>query len=116
MLQQNQSPVNVKTPRAYAYAWKITRNYESAGDSRKPWGPGGLPAEIKSPNDIDWTGAEKFRLLDDDGNIYCAGLHVEGDIDSCACGFGPLDDWGRPNFGCTEIQYLDEKTGEYRTL
>ncbi len=37
-----------------------------------------------------------FRLLDDDGDLYYEGVLV-GDE------FGPLDDFGEPNAGCTRI-------------
>lgn len=54
-------------------------------------------------------GKHKFRLLDDDGEIYYYGV---SDDDSCFC---PLD-WSQPLWGTTEIQYRDEKTKVYETL
>jgi hypothetical protein len=54
-------------------------------------------------------GKHKFRLLDDDGEIYYYGV---SDDNSCFC---PLD-WAEPLWGCTEIQYRNEKTKEYETL
>jgi hypothetical protein len=45
----------------------------------------------------------RFRLLDDDGEIYYEGLS-----DDCEtqCAFAPLDDFGRGYSGCTEIHYF----------
>jgi len=40
-----------------------------------------------------------FRMLDDDGEVYYEGKSTVADS------FAPLDDFGMPNAGCTEIQY-----------
>jgi hypothetical protein len=45
-----------------------------------------------------------FRMLDSDGEVYYAGRFL-GDKDS-EDAFGPLDDFGRPDAGAVEIQYL----------
>jgi len=50
----------------------------------------------------------RFRLLDDDGEIYFEGI-------ASAEGFGPLDDFGRA-YGCTEIQYHNQRTLQWETL
>lgn len=53
---------------------------------------------------------ESFHLHDDDGEIYYAGwARPEAD-------FAPLDDFGMPNAGCTEIRYLNHETDRYDTL
>ena len=59
----------------------------------------------KKPKRLDF----KFRLLDDDGEIYAYGY---SDNDSS---FAPLDRY-QPDYGCTEIQYKNPKTGVYETL
>lgn len=51
----------------------------------------------------------RFRLLDDDGLVYYYGF-------SSAESFAPLDDFGMPEAGCTEIQYHNPKTMEWETL
>lgn len=51
----------------------------------------------------------KFRLLDDDGEIYAYGVSTD-DSD-----FDPLDAYMYV-YGCTEIQYRNLKTKEYETL
>ena len=59
----------------------------------------------------------KFKIYDDDGELYYTGLYIgpdDGDLGDDA--FGPLDDFGMPNAGATEIRYLNRETGEYETL
>lgn len=51
----------------------------------------------------------KFRLLDDDGYIYAYGYSTS---DSS---FAPLDRY-MPDYGCTEIQYMNQLTKKYETL
>lgn len=50
-----------------------------------------------------------FRLLDDDGIVYAYGKSTD---DSS---FAPLDRY-MYDYGCTEIQYKNPKTGKYETL
>ena len=51
----------------------------------------------------------RFRLRDDDGEIYAYGVSTD---DSS---FAPLDAY-KWDYGCTEIQYKNKKTGAYETL
>lgn len=53
---------------------------------------------------------EPFQLLDDDGELYYSGL-AKPDAD-----FDPLDNFGMPNAGCTEIKYYSKKTNSWETL
>ena len=55
----------------------------------------------------------KFHLFDDDGNLMYEGRFL-GDSES-EDGFGPLDDFGTPNAGCTYIKYL-RLNGEWEQL
>lgn len=54
-------------------------------------------------------GKHKFRLLDDDGEIYFYGL---SDSDSS---FAPVDSFGEA-WGAIHIQYRNEKTKKYEYL
>jgi hypothetical protein len=56
------------------------------------------------PEHSNWT---MFRLLDDDGYVYCEGLATQ----TLETGFEPLD-WARYQLGCTSIQYLNNGTWE----
>lgn len=89
------------------YSWVITKDFTDDPPS-KPYiqGPSGTKKTI---SDIVEHG-EQFRMLDDDGNVY-----YEGFIANKGGGFEPLDDYGMPNAGCTEIQYL-QPNGEWSTL
>ncbi len=51
----------------------------------------------------------KFRLLDDDGVVYYKGVSDDRDSEDA---FTPLYDYGLPNAGCTEIQYLRNRKWE----
>lgn len=44
-----------------------------------------------------------FRMFDDDGNLMYSGWFL-GDAGS-EDAFGPLEDYGTPNAGCTYIEY-----------
>lgn len=57
-------------------------------------------------------GLFKFRLLDDDGEVYFYGYSSSCDDEKA---FAPLDYYGA-SYGCVEIQYKNPKTGEYETL
>lgn len=51
----------------------------------------------------------KFRVLDDDGNVYFEGYSAD---DSS---FEPLD-YTRGSYGTTEIQYRNAETGKWESL
>ena len=54
----------------------------------------------------------KFRLLDDDGDVYAYGVSTDNSLESA---FAPLDRY-MYDYGCTEIQYKNPETGVYETL
>ena len=91
------------------YAWRIIRDYLT------PKGEEGYAAGKAGPSNSDgdpkaFEKREKFRLLDDDDQIYYAG-EIGGDYD----GFEPLDDFGAGWAGCTTVQYKNE-AGEWEDL
>jgi len=51
----------------------------------------------------------KFRLKDGDGEIYYYGRSFTCDDDDA---FEPLDGFGMPNAGCTDIEYYNGETWE----
>ena len=53
----------------------------------------------------------RFRLLDDDDEIYYEGVSDENDSQKA---FAPLDNFGRGYAGCTKIEYF--ANGAWRTL
>lgn len=70
-------------------------------------GPRGIPDDIAAELRSRRTG-RKFRMYDDDGELYYSGRIIT-DEPGTELDFAPLDDFGKPNAGCTEIRYLDDK-------
>ena len=70
------------------YRWHITWELGSKVDIQ---GPMGLAAGV-----VD--NPQTFELRDDDGEVYCKGT-LYGDW----YGFEPLDDYGAPSLGATEV-------------
>jgi hypothetical protein len=89
------------------YAWVVTRDLLDGKDVSIN-GPRGcaFTAEHITQNGI------AFRMRDDDGVPYYQGFYLGPDTEDM---FGPLDDYGTPNSGCTEIQYRDAD-GNWKTL
>ena len=88
------------------YAWTITSD-SFDGEDVGVTGPRSVNLGAKEI--IAHPGRQHFKMYDDDGNHYYSGFLVGGD------GFEPLDDFGTPNAGCTEIRYRG-KDGRYSTL
>ena len=55
-------------------------------------------------NDAELT--LRFRLYDDDGILHYSGRMHPNDDDQMSA-FAPLDDYGMPNSGCTEIHIFE---------
>jgi hypothetical protein len=102
------------------YAWIITKDHLAEPGA----GPGSLAenaATVAGPRDapeemlarLRAGDGEPFRLYDDDEELYYDGLFL-GDSES-EDGFGPLDDFGTPNAGATEIRYR-RAGGKWETL
>jgi len=79
-------------------AWKITKNHIGSRKMQTV----GFKKATKGKK------LYKFRMFDDDGNLYYEGLST------CNSSFAPLDDYGMPNAGCTEIRYFE--SGRWETL
>jgi len=73
------------------YRWKITKDRIDTG-AEGTEGPRNLDPTIKS-------NPARFSMYDDDGECYYEGM-IYGEFD----GFEPLDGFGTPNAGCTEIR------------
>jgi hypothetical protein len=112
----------------HPYAWVITRDrdhelHSRADSSVGVSGPGQATEEML---ERARTQGRRWRLLDEGDIDECAlfdgkqvdpaerGVVYEGliwtqDGPGSETDFGPLNDYGEPNYGCTEIQYLDER-------
>lgn len=70
---------------------------------------GGVDAEEVKKNGV------KFRMLDDDGEVYCYGYFFEkGEEGLSENAFSPLDDYGTPALGAAIIEY--KENGEWAAL
>jgi hypothetical protein len=99
--------------------WEITRNFIGEFVKGK-WvdNNGGPPVRPVQSRDFDEAKAKAvpmwtFRMYDADGNLY-----YEGRSDDCTSerAFDPLEDYGKPNAGATDIYYLNEKAGKWEML
>lgn len=102
------------------YGWIITQDYTA--DTSEPEGTNLSAKGVMGPHNIN-PDIEKqleagrgraFRMKDDDGETYYSGRIItppedeQGEMD-----FAPLDDFGKPNAGATEIWYwIDSKWQE----
>lgn len=87
----------------FQYHWVITEDLISCGEFV---GTSYLGYKNEVP-----TPTIPFRLKDDDGEIYYRGLANDAWTENA---FSPLDDFGMPNDGCTEIEYFVD--GVWSTL
>lgn len=92
------------------YAWTITADWIADPDAKRATNANAVG--VIGPRGTELTAAEiegaedaiGFRMFDDDGELYYQGFLVGAD----ATGFEPLDDFGRPNAGCTQIDHYDD--------
>jgi hypothetical protein len=113
-------------PKLPPYYWVITKDRISDPGERSAVGVAAprfkgitheeIMARLKKAK-VTW---QKFRMLDDDGNIYYYGKLFERPGWDGDASFAPLDNFGMPNAGCTEIQYHESPPGggpkEWRPL
>lgn len=68
---------------------------------------------------------KRFRMLDDDGEIYYYGRQLEesecteeyeNGFWGAESEFAPLDNFGRPNAGCTDIQFANGKDAKGKVI
>ncbi len=97
----------------------ITKDYICNGEGDGDYGPDDitdddtkllkLVAEGKAPAG---TESEYFHMYDDDGERYYSGYYVVSDGSD---ELEPLECYGMPNAGCTEIR-MRNKEGEFETV
>lgn len=91
------------------YGWIIdtdhlwTRGQRNEAGTR---GPRNLPDDIAAELSSRRKG-RKFRMYDADGELYYSGRIITRDDSGSEDDFAPLDEFGKPNAGCTEIRYQD---------
>jgi hypothetical protein len=106
------------------YAWVVTsswiedENGAEFGKETKVFvsGPRNASAAMTA---LAVTSGYPFKMYDDDGIKYYEGKCWTADPEGFGGEefFGPLNDYGAPNAGCTEIKYpANGKTGKYEIL
>lgn len=113
-----------------SYGWLIT--HDSIADTDEPAPSNQNAKGMTGPRDIgpdhlatleavakagfnryQGESVRKFQMRDDDGELYYTGLYIGPDDENM---FGPLDDFGMPNAGATEISYYNPETDKYEEL
>jgi hypothetical protein len=87
------------------YAWIITKDHFAEDRDRK----GTIGPSTATDEQIAKLKAgegKPFRMLTDDRDLVYEGRYIGPDDET---EFRPLDDFGMPDFGCTIIQYQNEK-------
>ena len=82
-----------------SYRWIITKDRIENGEKVGVEGPNGCDSTLKS-------NPQRFSLYDDDGECYAEGMLYSTDKSHNyeEALFGPLFDYGLPNWGCTAIK------------
>ena len=90
------------------YGWRIIRDCIGDGEAVGVIGPRDISSVLRQLLQ-DGCG-QKFRLYDDDGILYYEGRMMMEDSrirpSDSECALAPLDDYGAPDSGCTEIHWL----------
>ena len=92
-------------------AWVIDKDHFA--DQTKRQGTNANAVGMCGPRGYKGNGSElphRFRMLTDDRELV-----YEGRSDDPGS-FGPLDNFGRPNFGCTVLEYWDSQRKEWVEL
>jgi hypothetical protein len=79
--------------------WKITKDVIDFGEAN-----GVTSNDYQKDTELP----VRFKMYDDDGELYFEGRMETPD-------FHPLDDFGMPGYGCTEIKY-SENGNKFETL
>lgn len=94
------------------YGWIITKDFINQGKEVGIIGPSGVSDAVTAQL-IRGEGS-KFRLYDDDCNLYYEGIQITGNNSDEGC-FAPLDDFGTPNAGCTYMK-VENAEGKWEEL
>jgi hypothetical protein len=96
------------------YGWIIDTDHIEGGRSNGTMGPRDISPNIELMLETDKKCGKRFRMFDDDGELYFSGRLLFGTDADGEVEFAPLDDFGTPGAGCTEIRYLE--AGKWVTL
>jgi hypothetical protein len=110
-----------------AYAWVITDSFIDDVPDDVEYGTNEARTGVDVTGPHDATDEQvvtarnegvPFKMYDDDGIKYFEGRFwaADGAGADSEYAFGPLDDYGMPDSGCTEIRYPTGPNGRYETL
>lgn len=91
--------------------WIITKDFIADQNAPAPSNQnavgiiGPRHAKLTADEIIHHSEGRRFRMKDDDGEIYYEGIMVVTPEDGDEGEFRPLDDFGMPNAGATTIEY-----------
>ncbi len=91
--------------------WTITKDLIADPNARQPSNAkavgmvGPRSAKLTVEQIIAHPQGRVFRMKDADGAVYYEGVMVIADDDGDEAEFRPLDDFGKPNAGATDIEY-----------
>lgn len=91
--------------------WTITKDHIADPSEPNPSNAnavgivGPRSAKLTADEIIRHPQARRFRMKDDDGELYYEGVMVVTPEDGDEAEFRPLDDFGMPNAGATIIEY-----------
>lgn len=89
---------NTATENLQDYRWEVQKSYiedPNFGKATK------VCVKSRHFDKVDFEMPFKFRMFDDDGNLYYEGVASGKDLE-------PLYDYGMPNAGCTYIQFFED--------
>ena len=100
-------------------AWKVTHSYiEDATWGKKTehivYGPRNISKEEGAS--LDKGTGDKFRLYDDDKELYYIGIWDGLESEDEDIAFGPLWDYGMPNAGAVRLDYYDKSSRKWICL
>ena len=91
--------------------WTITNDLIASLAARKPSNAnavgmvGPSNAKLTAEQIRSHPEGRRFRIKDGDGEVYYQGVMVITPEDGDDAEFRPLDDFGKPNAGATDIEY-----------
>jgi hypothetical protein len=83
--------------------WMIDKDCAEVGGKLPVFGPRNISTETQEA--LKRGEGTPFRMYDDDNELYYEGFLFGNE-------FGPLDDYGTPNAGCTRIDVFEKKDGK----
>lgn len=92
------------------YRWIITHDYVADPGARPGTNSNAVGVMGSSGCDLNLrSNPQIFYLYDDDDECYASGiLYTTDEAYNGEALFSPLDDYGRPNWGCTQIKVAGE--------